>query len=203
MTWTKLGEEWPDAARELTDAAYRTHTEALCWSNRRGLDLHIPKRDLKRFAETDDPDTAIKNLIATGWWQDCGDVWFVGVQFADWQLESAVVNKRRDDTALRVRRHRMHEAGDHSICLAKNCPYLRNTSGNALPNSLRDALPGTERNGAEQNGSARSEEVVWKVGETEVEVVSDWPAVICTTSGHAGCGWQTTAACADCGDDAS
>ncbi len=154
MTWTKLGEEWPDAARELGDAAFRTHVEALCWSNRRGLDLQIPKRDLKRFAETDDPDTAVKNLVTANWWQDCADTWFIGVQFADWQLESSVVNKRREDTALRVRRHRMHEAGEHSICLPKNCPYLRNLSsgsvGNALPNALRDALPGTERNGTEQ-----------------------------------------------------
>ncbi|MDP9461721.1 MAG: hypothetical protein M3Q22_16215 [Actinomycetota bacterium] len=184
MTWTKLGEEWPDAARELTDAAFRTHVEALCWSNRRGLDLHIPKRDLRRFAETDDPDTAVKNLVTANWWQDCGDTWFIGVQFADWQLESSVVNKRREDTALRVRRHRMHEAGEHSICLPKNCPYLRNISsgsvGSALGNALRDALPGTERNGAEQNGSARSGEVVWKVGETEVvvgEPTADWPPV--------------------------
>jgi hypothetical protein len=177
MTWTKLGEEFSDAARELSDAAFRTHIEALCWSNRRGLDLQVPKRDLKRFAETDDPDTAVKNLIAAGWWQDCGDTWFIGMQFADWQLESTVVNKRREDTALRVRRHRMHEAGDHSICLTKNCPYLRNISGNALPNPLRDALPGTDRNGAERSSTALDEEVVWKVGQTHVEVVSEWPPV--------------------------
>ena len=73
MTWTKLGEEFSDAARDLSDAAFRTHIEALMWSNRRGLDLQVPKRDLKRFAETDDPDTAVKALVAAGWWQDCGD----------------------------------------------------------------------------------------------------------------------------------
>ncbi len=206
MTWTKLGEEWSDAARELTDAAFRTHVEALCWSNRRGLDLMIPKRDLKRFAETDDPDTAVKNLIAAGWWQDCGDKWFIGVQFADWQLEAAVVNKRREDTAIRVRRHRMHEAGDHSICLQKNCAYLKALAGseprNALPDSLRDALPGTERNGSEQYGAARDEEVVWKVGQTEVVVADEWPAVLCTTNGHRGCGWQNRNECRDCGEGA-
>lgn len=207
MTWTKLGEEWPDAARELTDAAFRTHVEALCWSNRRGHDLTIPKRDLKRFAETDDPDTAVKNLVAAGWWQDCGDAWFIGVQFADWQLEATVVNQRREANALRVRRHRLHEAGDHSICLPKNCPYLRNISGNAspdaLPNARRNALPGTDRNGTDQNGTARGEEVVWKVGETEVEVVDVWPPVICTTSGHGGCGWQNTGECSDCAKGAA
>ncbi len=205
MTWTKLGEEWPDAAREMTDAAFRTHIEALCWSNRRGLDLMIPKRDLKRFAETDDPDTAVKNLVTANWWQDCGDTWFIGVQFADWQLEATVVEKRRQQTAIRVRRHRMHEAGDHSICLQKNCAYLKALAGseprNALPNSLRDALPGTERNGSEQYGTARSEEVPEK-DLFGIPVVLDddaWPPVQCTTRGHAGCGWQNRDECPDCG----
>jgi hypothetical protein len=165
MTWTKLGDEWPDASCEMTDAAFRTHIEALCWSNRRGLDLIIPKRDLKRFAETDDPDTAVKNLIATGWWQDCSDSWFVGVQFGDWQIEATVVKKRREDTALRVQRHRLHQAGDHSLCLVKNC--------NALRNALRDALPGTGRDGAVLDGTARDEREDQDQGGSD----DDWPPV--------------------------
>jgi len=51
MTWTKLGDEFSDAAAGLSSAAFRTHVEALCWSNRRLLDLIIPKASLKRFAE--------------------------------------------------------------------------------------------------------------------------------------------------------
>jgi hypothetical protein len=177
MTWTKLGEEWSDAARDLPDAAYRTHVDALCWSNRRGQDLQIPKRDLKRFAETDDPDTAVKNLIAAGWWQDCGDSWFIGMQFADWQLESTVVTKRREQSALTTRRNRMHQAGDHSLCLTKNCLYLRDASRDASPDLSRERSPGTERNGTERSSTVGGEEVVWKVGDTEVAVASDCSAV--------------------------
>ncbi len=200
MTWTKFGEEWPDEARDLTDAAFRTHSEALCWSNRRGLDLMIPKRDLKRFAETDDPDTAVKTLIVQGWWQDCGDKWFIGVRFADWQLESTVVEKRRQQSALTTRRSRMHQAGDHSICLAKNCPYLRNIGGDTSPDTSRERSPGTERNGTEQNGTARSEDVPEKELFGVPVVLDDdgWPPVQCTTRGHAGCGWQSRDACRDC-----
>ena len=79
--WTKLGDEWSAEARDLSDAAYRTHVDALCWSNERLLDLRIPRRDLRRFAETADPDAAVKELIAAGWWRDDGDGWFIGLRF--------------------------------------------------------------------------------------------------------------------------
>jgi hypothetical protein len=149
MTWTKLGEEFPDEARGLTDAAFRTHVEALCWSNRRGLDLRIPRRDLRRFAETDDPDTAVKVLIDCGWWKDDGDAWLIDGKFPDWQIESAVIAQRREAAALRVKRHRLHKIGDHSICLEGSC------------NALRNGLPGTERNGTVRTGSKEGDEENW------------------------------------------
>jgi hypothetical protein len=120
MTWTKLGDEFSDAAAPLSDAAFRTHVEALCWSNRRLLDLTIPKASLKRFAETDHPNAAAKELVEAGWWEDHGDGWWIGCRFADWQVERSVIEQRRADTALRVRRHRMHKAGDHLGCSVKS-----------------------------------------------------------------------------------
>ena len=135
MTWTKLGDEFSDAAAPLSDAAFRTHVEALCWSNRRLLDLTISKRELKRFAETDNPNAAAKELVTTGWWEDRGDDWWIGSRFADWQVERSVIEQRRADTAARVRRHRMHKADDHSLCEPSRC------------NALRDALPGSGRDG--------------------------------------------------------
>jgi hypothetical protein len=154
VTWTKLGEEWSDAARDLSDAAYRTHVDALCWSNRRGLDLVIPKRDLKRFTETDDPDTAVKELAHAGWWEDQGHAWWVGVHFPDWQVESVVVTKRREQSAITTRRSRLHHIGDHSMCLPKNCPALRSsdTSQESSHDVSRERSPGTVRNGAVRTG---------------------------------------------------
>jgi len=154
--WTKLGDEWSDAARDLSDAAWRTHVEALGWSNRRGLDLRIPKRDLKRFAETEDPDTAVKELVAADWWRDDGEAWFLGLRFADWQLESSVLEHRREAVATRVRRHRLHEAGDHSECLPRYCPHARNALSDALPDGLHNGLPGTGRHGTGRVGTGRS-----------------------------------------------
>ncbi|MGC7224587.1 hypothetical protein RBA13_22790, partial [Mycobacteroides abscessus subsp. massiliense] len=42
MTWTKLSDDYGDDCWRLSDAAFRTHTEGLCWSNRKLLDLVIP-----------------------------------------------------------------------------------------------------------------------------------------------------------------
>jgi hypothetical protein len=114
MTQTRLGEDFPYEARGLTDAEFRTHVEALVWSNWRGLDLLISKRDLRRFAYSLDAETAVGALIAKGWWADRGDCWYVGLRFPEWQVERAVVEQRREAGALYSRRHRMHKAGDYS-----------------------------------------------------------------------------------------
>lgn len=117
MTWTKLGDEFPAEAAPLSDAGFRTHVEALAWSNLRLLDLHIPKRDLKRFAETADPETAAKELVETGWWKDVGDRWWIGSKFPEWQRDRIQVEHRREQLALAQRRSRRHKLGDHSLCL--------------------------------------------------------------------------------------
>jgi hypothetical protein len=124
MTWTKLGDEFSDEARDMTDAEHRTHVDALGWSNRRGLDLLIPKRDLRKFGESPDAEAAAVGLVAKGWWADRDDCWYVGLRFPEWQLERAVIKHRQEANALRVRRSRMHKAGDHSICVAGNCPAV-------------------------------------------------------------------------------
>lgn len=121
MTWTKLGDEFSDEARDQADAEFRTHVEALIWSNRRGLDLQVPKRDLRRFAKSPDAAQAVDGLLAKGWWKDLGDTWDISLRFADWQLERAVVEKRRELATARQRRRRKHLAGDHSLCLPENC----------------------------------------------------------------------------------
>jgi hypothetical protein len=127
MTWTKLGDEFGDAARVLTDAEFRTHVEALGWSNRRGLDLIVPVDDLKRFAESPAAEKAAAGLVDKGWWEEFGPrnpSWFIGLHFPEWQLERSVVEHRRDLAAMRQRRHRMHVADDHRMCQAGRCPHV-------------------------------------------------------------------------------
>ena len=81
MTWTKIGGEWGDESVDMSDAAARTHVEALCWANRHLTDLVVPKRMLRRFAGTAAPELAAEELVKAGWWDDRGDNWWIGCRF--------------------------------------------------------------------------------------------------------------------------
>lgn len=158
MTWTKLGDEFGDESWGLSDAAWRTHVEALMWSNRLGLDLMIPRRHLNRFAFTADPAAAAAELCATGWWKEDGDYWDISLRFPDWQLEHAVVEQRREAAALRQRRHRLHEAGDHSLCLPKHCSHARVTRDAMRDNTGDPGRDGTGRDGTGQQQHQQEDE---------------------------------------------
>ena len=67
MPWTKLSDDYSDDCWELSDAAYRLHTEGLNWSNRKLLDCLIPKHDIRLFAKHPE---AVPELLAIGWWAD-------------------------------------------------------------------------------------------------------------------------------------
>lgn len=124
MTWVKLGDEFSDDADAagLSDAAVRTHTDALVWSARRLLDLRVPKRDLARFAFSPDADAATKELETAGWWADDGDAWQL-VYRSDWQQTRDVVERQREATRERQERSRRHRTGDHSMCIrGRYCP---------------------------------------------------------------------------------
>ncbi len=76
MTWTKLGDEFSDecANTGLSDAAYRTHVEAIAWLYRvERMDLQIPKHLLRRFVGSEDWESAVHVLVGLGWWRDRGD----------------------------------------------------------------------------------------------------------------------------------
>ena len=122
MTWVKLGDEISQAAEPLSDAAFRTHIEALAWSARHLLDLQVPFRHLHRFAYCADPDVAAKELVEAGWWEERGDGWYVGLQYPEWQLTRIEVEQERIKGLERQHRRRRHVAGDHSTCLSTSCP---------------------------------------------------------------------------------
>lgn len=74
MTWTKLSDDYSDDCWTLSDRAFRLHTEALIWSNRKLLDCIIPKDDMPRLTRC--PDAA-DELVAIGWWTDDGATYTV------------------------------------------------------------------------------------------------------------------------------
>lgn len=70
MTWAKFSDDFSDDCWELSDAAYRLHSEGLIWNARKLCDLRLPKADMRRWAKN--PDAAAE-LVACGFWQDGGN----------------------------------------------------------------------------------------------------------------------------------
>ncbi len=112
MTWAKYGSEYSDeiANAGLSDAAYRTHTEAIGWLYRiEDLKLRIPKHLLRRFAGSDDYETAVKELAEVAFWRDRGDTWEI-VHHADVIRQSIQAQRQkrdRDKRAQQARRNRV------------------------------------------------------------------------------------------------
>lgn len=107
MVWTKLDDRYGDDCAPLSDAAFRTHTEALNWTMRRETEGRITTRDLRRFAETADPDAAVAELAEIGWWEDhdSGDGWQV-IKDMPYQRTKEQIAADREATADRQRRWR-------------------------------------------------------------------------------------------------
>jgi hypothetical protein len=110
MTWLKCSDDYGDGCLSLDDAEYRTLHEALLWVMRREVGPSFPKRELMRFAETADPETAMAGLVRKG---------FVAERPTDYevlfhmqhQVEPEVIARRRENDAERQRRKRRKAAG--------------------------------------------------------------------------------------------
>ena len=95
----------------LSDAAYRTHDEALLWVMRREVGPRFPKHELRRFAETSDPETAARELVACGFWIDHDGDGFEVLHHMEHQVEPEVIARRREMDAERQRKARLKKAG--------------------------------------------------------------------------------------------
>lgn len=152
MTWTKLGDEFVDDAADMTDAAVRTHVEALAWSNRRLLNLIVPKRDLRRFAFSTDVEKAVEELVNHGWWEDRGRAWFLAYR-QEWQQTREQVEARRESNL----RAQWHRRGRHDLCdpSAKCVLSAADTSADNAADTAAD--PGRDGTGrANDRGDSES-----------------------------------------------
>jgi len=80
MTWAKFSTEFGDecADKGLSDAAYRTHSEAICWLYRLESDDCVIRRAmLRRFASTANPDQSAAELVRLGFWRLLPEGWEV------------------------------------------------------------------------------------------------------------------------------
>jgi hypothetical protein len=112
VTWLKLSDDFSDelARFGLSDAAFRTHTEALGWVMRRETGGEITERDVLRFAESTHAVAAIRELCDLGLWQRIPGGYTVR-HHMEHQTEPAVLAARRSSDAVRQRRVRHKRAG--------------------------------------------------------------------------------------------
>jgi hypothetical protein len=135
--WVKTGDEFVDDAADLSDAAVRTMLDAWHWNARRLLDLHIPKRDLPRFAFSPDAGRAVDELVTLRWWVDEGSSWYLAYR-PEWQLSRDQVERRRNQNQQAQERARRHRKGDHSLCLIEKCPSAADTSADTSHDTADD-----------------------------------------------------------------
>lgn len=110
MTWAKLSDDYPVQTAPLSDAAFRTHTEALCWTMLRETGGRISDREVQRFAETQDPEKAVEELVRRAFWKVDGGGYLI-VHHMEHQPEPDLIAKRRQNGAERARKHRRKLAG--------------------------------------------------------------------------------------------
>jgi len=101
MTWTKLSDDFTDDTWTLSDAAARMHVDGLVWSNRKLLDLHIPKVDLARFAKT---PSAVTELLDGGWWHEDGEHYVIDHHARYQRLREAVIKQQTVNKENRAKR---------------------------------------------------------------------------------------------------
>lgn len=149
MTWTKIDENFPeDCARvQLSDAAVRTHLEALVWSMRRENGGRLRTRDLDRLADTEHPKDAADELVSAGFWTQLPGGWQVEHQM-DHQLEPEVIAAKRAMNAERQRKCRRKAAGlpedDPDPATQTQDPVTRDVT--------RDETRDPEQSSTEQSG---------------------------------------------------
>ena len=120
MTWTKLGAEFNSECAQagLTDAAYRTHCEAIGWLyGVEDTSCRIPKRLFRRFAGSDDAEAAVEQLTAVGFWKDAGAVWVV-VHHAGVVRQSIAAQQDKRSRDAKAQRRRRKVSADVSADVA-------------------------------------------------------------------------------------
>ena len=115
MTWAKYGVEFFDQCADfgLSDAAVRTHTEALHYLYRLELmEMRIAKHLVRRFAGSADWEQATKDLVAIGFWRDDGDAYVVEHHGDVFRQSLFAQLKHRGDERNRQRRKRAKDERD-------------------------------------------------------------------------------------------
>lgn len=192
MSWTKLSDDFADDCWSLSDGAFRLHVEALCFSNRRLLDLRIPKDDVRRFAKHPE---LIPELTTAEYWSDGGDVWVIR-HHARYQRTRAEVIKAQETSRQNGRRggrpKTREQVSDLKMKPSQVSAWgtdsgLETQPGNPLANPEGQDRTGQEEEGPQQHDEPLNE-VLPSFDPGTGEVLDEpEPAGVCAAPG---CGWS-------------
>ncbi len=145
MSWSKLSDDFSDDCWALSDAAFRLHVEGLIWSNRKLLDLHLPKADVRRFAK--DPD-AVAELLEVGWWSEDGDEYVIR-HHAQYQRSREAVLKQQEANERNGRK-----GGRPRGKPREQAPRLDRGETQSVSDSLSDSRTERDRTGQDRSVEA-------------------------------------------------
>lgn len=142
MTWAKFGVEFFDQLADagLSDAAVRTHTEALHYLYRlEDMDMRIAKHLVRRFAGSAEWEQATKDLVAAKLWRDDGDAFVVEHHAEVFRSSLAVQLKHRDTERERQRRKRARDGADVGPNVGSNVGATQTDRHTDIQTPLREA----------------------------------------------------------------
>lgn len=79
MTWAKFDDRFPfhRKVRPLTDAAFRLHVSAICWSCEHLTDGRVLSDELALCSDVRKPTAAVAELVRRGMWHELPDGWAI------------------------------------------------------------------------------------------------------------------------------
>lgn len=119
MTWSKYGTEFNDecANADLSDAAYRTHREAIDWIYLvERFDCRVPKQRMRRIATTPEWELAVKELLEKNFWREEDETYYV-MHHRDVIRQSLMSQqqKRYRDRSAQIRRRNRQAGKDPDV----------------------------------------------------------------------------------------
>ena len=147
MTWLKTSDDFGDQCAGLSDAAFRTHVEGLLWVMRRETGGQLDRRDVRRFAETANPDKAVQELVDHGFWTATGSGYQIQ-HHMEHQPDPETLAARRANDAERQARRRRKAAGLDTTSQRES---RRDTPRDVTRDDPRD--PGRDGSGLDGTGT--------------------------------------------------
>lgn len=122
MTWAKIDDRAIDGPTllALPRGVRHMHIEGIVWCCRHETDGHIPRHAIGKVTDEPDMVDAAAQLVAAGLWAATVSGWEI-VDFLAVQRSKEDIEKVKVLADARQRRHRQHQAGDHSLCDLRYC----------------------------------------------------------------------------------